>query len=56
MGAWTPLLYCFREREEILNLLERIAGGRMLYNYMVPGGVRYDAEDRIFGRGSTGGP
>ena len=42
MGAWTPLLYCFREREEILNLLERISGGRMLYNYMVPGGVRYD--------------
>ncbi len=45
MGAWTPLLYCFREREEILNLLERIAGGRMLYNYMVPGGVRYDVPD-----------
>ena len=45
MGAWTPLLYCFREREEILNLLERIAGGRMLYNYMVPGGVRYDIPD-----------
>ena len=42
MGAWTPLLYCFREREVILDLLERIAGGRMLYNYMVPGGVRYD--------------
>ncbi len=45
MGAWTPLLYCFREREEILNLLERIAGGRMLYNYMIPGGVRYDIPD-----------
>ena len=42
MGAWTPLLYCFREREEILNLLERLSGGRMLYNYMVPGGVRFD--------------
>ncbi|MFT5233787.1 MAG: NADH-quinone oxidoreductase subunit D [Candidatus Krumholzibacteriia bacterium] len=42
MGAFTPLLYMFREREEILNLLERISGGRMLYNYMVPGGVRYD--------------
>jgi NADH-quinone oxidoreductase subunit D len=42
MGAWTPLLYCFREREVILDLLERIAGGRMLYNYMIPGGVRYD--------------
>ncbi len=45
MGAFTPLLYMFREREEILNLLERIAGGRMLYNYMVPGGVRYDVPD-----------
>ena len=28
--------------EEGLDLLERISGGRMLYNYMVPGGVRYD--------------
>jgi len=27
MGAWTPLLYCFREREVILDLLERISGG-----------------------------
>ncbi len=45
MGAFTPLLYMFREREEILNLLERIAGGRMLYNYMVPGGVRYDVPE-----------
>jgi len=42
MGAWTPLLYMFREREVILDLLERISGGRMLYNYMIPGGVRYD--------------
>jgi NADH-quinone oxidoreductase subunit D len=42
MGAWTPLLYCFREREEILNLFERLCGGRMLYNYMCVGGVRFD--------------
>jgi NADH-quinone oxidoreductase subunit D len=48
MGAWTPLLYCFREREVILDLLERIAGGRMLYNYMVPGGVRYDTPDEAW--------
>jgi NADH-quinone oxidoreductase subunit D len=46
MGAWTPLLYCFREREEILNLFERLCGGRMLYNYMTPGGVRFDLPDR----------
>jgi len=46
MGAWTPLLYCFREREEILNLFERLAGGRMLYNYMTIGGVRYDLPEK----------
>jgi NADH-quinone oxidoreductase subunit D len=46
MGAWTPLLYCFREREEILNLFERLCGGRMLYNYMCVGGVRFDLPDR----------
>jgi NADH-quinone oxidoreductase subunit D len=45
MGAWTPLLYCFREREEILNILEEISGGRMLYNFIIPGGVRYDIPD-----------
>lgn len=43
MGAWTPLLYCFREREEILNILERLTGGRMLYNYFDIGGLRFDA-------------
>ena len=46
MGAWTPLLYCFREREEILNLFERLCGGRMLYNYMTIGGVRFDLPER----------
>jgi NADH-quinone oxidoreductase subunit D len=46
MGAWTPLLYCFREREEILNLFERLCGGRMLYNYICVGGVRFDLPDR----------
>jgi len=45
MGAWTPLLYCFREREEILNIFERLSGGRMLYNYYDIGGLRFDAYD-----------
>ena len=45
MGAWTPLLYCFREREEILNIFERLSGGRMLYNYFDIGGVRFDTYD-----------
>ncbi len=45
MGAWSPLLYCFREREEILNIFERLSGGRMLYNYFDIGGVRFDTYD-----------
>ncbi len=45
VGAWTPLLYCFREREEILNIFERLCGGRMLYNYFDIGGLRFDAYD-----------
>ncbi len=45
MGAWTPLLYCFREREVILNLFEKLCGGRMLYNYYTLGGVRFDLPD-----------
>ncbi len=42
IGAWTPLLYCFREREEVLNIFERLCGGRMLYNYFDIGGVRFE--------------
>lgn len=47
MGAWTPLLYAFREREVILNIFERLCGGRMLYNYYDIGGVRFDLPDGI---------
>jgi NADH-quinone oxidoreductase subunit D len=47
MGAWTPLLYAFREREVILNIFERLCGGRMLYNYYDIGGVRFDLPDRL---------
>lgn len=40
-------MYGFREREEILDLLERLSGGRMLYSYICPGGVRGDADDEF---------
>jgi len=39
VGAFTPFLWCFRDREKILDLLERISGARMLYNYIWIGGV-----------------
>ncbi len=42
MGAQTPFLWIFRERENILRLLEWVSGARMLYNYIWVGGLFYD--------------
>src|SRR5580765_6687790 len=43
MGALgTPLMYAFRERENILDLFESLSGARMMYNYMRFGGCRVD--------------
>ena len=42
LGAITPFLYCFREREKILDLLEMVCGQRMTFNYMRFGGVSRD--------------
>jgi len=43
LGAYfTPVLYCFRAREHILDLFERACGSRMMCNYMRPGGVSAD--------------
>ena len=38
----TPLMYCFRERERILDLFEMLCGARITVSYMRPGGVFYD--------------
>lgn len=45
VGAWTVLMYGFRERERILDLLEMVSGGRLAYIYIWPGGVRRDLPD-----------
>lgn len=42
IGAWTPFLYMFRDRERILDLYEMTCGARLLYNYMWVGGVSHD--------------
>jgi NADH-quinone oxidoreductase subunit D len=47
IGAITPFLYCFRDREKILYILETICGQRLNYNYVRPGGVAYDVDDRM---------
>jgi NADH-quinone oxidoreductase subunit D len=43
IGAYTPFLYAFREREMILDLFEMICGARLTYNYIRLGGVMVDA-------------
>jgi NADH-quinone oxidoreductase subunit D len=42
LGAFTPFLYAFREREKILNLFEEVCGARLTYSYITPGGVTGD--------------
>jgi NADH-quinone oxidoreductase subunit D len=42
VGAFTPFLYMFRERERILDLFETTCGARLLYNYFWIGGVSHD--------------
>ena len=44
LGAFaTPLMYCFRERERILDMFEMLCGARITLSYMRPGGVLQDA-------------
>ncbi|MBP0725078.1 NADH-quinone oxidoreductase subunit D [Bacillus sp. RG28] len=45
IGAVSPFLYAFREREMIINLLNELCGARLTFNYMRVGGVKWDAPD-----------
>ena len=42
LGATTPFLYAFREREDIMDLFEMTCGARLTYSYIRPGGVMRD--------------
>jgi NADH-quinone oxidoreductase subunit D len=42
MGAMSLFLYCFRERELILDILELVSGQRMMTTYIRPGGLWRD--------------
>jgi NADH-quinone oxidoreductase subunit D len=42
MGAMSVFLYCFREREKILDMFEMLSGQRMMGSYIRPGGVWRD--------------
>ncbi len=45
VGATTPLLWLFEEREKIMGFYEAVSGSRMHSNYFKPGGVAQDMPD-----------
>ncbi len=47
IGAATVFLYCFRERERILDFFEAFSGARLTYSYYRVGGVAGDAPPGI---------
>ncbi len=42
VGAMTPLLWMFEEREKMMGFYEKVSGSRMHANYIRPGGVHQD--------------
>jgi len=42
VGAVTPSLWAFEQREELMEFYERVSGARMHANYFRPGGVHQD--------------
>src|SRR5436190_13672181 len=47
VGAMTPFLYCFREREDLMDVYEAVSGARLHAAYYRPGGVYRDLPDRM---------
>ncbi len=47
VGAMTMFLYCFREREDLLDVYEAVSGARMHATYYRPGGVYRDLPDEM---------
>ena len=47
IGAMTPFLYAFRDREMILKIFEKLCGQRLNYSYVRIGGVTFDITDEI---------
>ncbi len=47
VGAMTVFLYCFREREDLMDCYEAVSGARMHATYYRPGGVYRDLPDQM---------
>ena len=47
VGALTPILWLFEEREKLFGFFERVSGARMHCNWFRPGGVHQDMPDHL---------
>ncbi len=47
IGAMSVFLYCFREREDLMDCYEAVSGARMHATYYRPGGVYRDLPDKM---------
>ncbi|MEW6487984.1 MAG: NADH-quinone oxidoreductase subunit D [Thermodesulfobacteriota bacterium] len=47
LGAFTPILYSFDDREYCLDLLEHVTGARITFSYFRIGGVSRDLDDHF---------
>ena len=47
VGAFTPLLWLFEEREKLMEFYERVSGARLHAAYVRPGGVAQDLPRRL---------
>ena len=47
IGAMSMFLYCFREREKILDIFEMVSGQRMMSTYFRPGGLWRDVPEEF---------
>jgi len=47
LAAQSVFLYCFREREHVLDILELVSGQRMMTTYFRPGGLWRDVPDEF---------
>jgi NADH-quinone oxidoreductase subunit D len=47
VGAMTPLLWMFEEREKMMGFYEKVSGSRMHSAYIRPGGVHQDLPDGL---------
>lgn len=45
LASMTPMVYCMRDREYIVELLAEVTGSRMTFNYFRFGGVKSDLPD-----------